>query len=461
MSLRLRTVDYLRGRPAVRRFVGAIIRQVPARLRLGREFWHWFEFFEESSSWDASELTAFQEARLNELLNSIRASSPFHEERLSKAGLTGHVSIDQFRSQIPVMDRLAFRYTLEKANRAPKNASDLAVCHTSGTTGRALQFSHLRKDWFREYAALAHQWSRVGYSPATSVRAEFRGTTSDGRLVEYFPERNVVRFNIRSLQREQLSMFADVCAKEQVSHLHGYPSALHILGKAIVRGEVRFPQVEGVLLASEQIHDWQLQVIREAFAPARVYSHYGCAERTVLAGWCEQRDEYHVLPQYSLVEIEPHTKEILGTNLFNVINPFLRFRMGDIAADISEEPCPGCGRWLLPRFGRIEGRLEDYIFSVERGWIAPALLTHPLKDNLAIDEVQFVQDDARTVEVRYTIASADEKMISSEADSLRAAVAELLGGSSAVELKRVEGFERGPTGKFKWIVSSLDPSDFD
>lgn len=276
--------------------------------------------------------------------------------------------------------------------------------------------------------------------------------------VLYLPRSNAVRFNIRDFSPAAVRRYADVIRREGIEFLHGYPSALSLLAQAVLEGTSSFPSPRAILLASEMVYAWQLAALERAFPDARIYAHYGCAERVVLAGWCERRRELHCIPEYSLVEVDAENGEVVGTNLFNTVNAFVRYRTTDSAIGaVSCEPCPDCGRAYAPRLGGIGGRIEDYLFSPEHGWIPPAIVTYPLKSLDLIREIQVVQVSREAILVRYRAqGNAGAAQLRSEEAGIRHGFLELLGMSVGVRFERVDDFERGPTGKFRWIVSKLE-----
>ena len=268
----------------------------------------------------------------------------------------------------------------------------------------------------------------------------------------------MVRFSILHIQASALPAMADVINAQRLRFYHGYPSALYLLSQEILRCGLCFPQPEAILLASEMVYDFQLEQIQKAFPHARIFAHYGCAECTVLAGWCEYRRAYHILPQYSLVETDISTGEIIGTNLYNDVNGFLRYRMTDTASGVKGSPCPDCHRAYTPVITGLDGRLEDYLFSRERGWIVPAIVTYPLKHLFHIQELQFNQDDPDSIVINYVARPDGETdQIASEMAAIETGMRELVGRSTHIKLRRVAGISRGPTGKYKWITSKLDP----
>ena len=177
---------------------------------------------------------------------------------------------------------------------------------------------------------------------------------------------------------------------------------MYLLAKTIAAAGIDFPQPKGIMLAGENIFDWQVAKLEEVFPKAALFAHYGCAEQVVMAGWCEHNHTYHVLPQYSLVELDPATHEVVGTNLHNSVNGFIRYRLTDTAQELLPPGCPDCGR-PYARLAQLDGRREDYLFSPERGWIPPAPVTNPLKGLQAIREIQFYQVEPSRITVRYSL----------------------------------------------------------
>ncbi len=444
-------------RPRLARIAQKLYHSIPAKLRVAKDFLDWLAFFRESESWSVAEHRHYQLERLNAVCSKFSARNPAFRERFGGEGGVSWRSLEDYSARVPAMTKDEFETNMKSSYPADIKSSMYKLSGTSGTTGRALQFYHRSADWHREFAAICHQWARVGFDALRSRRVEFRGLTVSRGGIDYYPKNGMVRCNILDFSPDAVRRYGEVIAAEGLKFYHGYPSALTLLASTIMQRGLKFPQPSAVLLASEMAYDWQLELLEEVFPKARLYAHYGCAERAVLAGWCEQRREYHVLPTYAYVETNPGSGEVIGTNLFNDVNPFLRYRMTDVALGVDNEPCPDCGRNFVPRFAAIGGRSEDYLFSPEHGWIPPAIVTYPLKRIHNIREIQVVQDRKDAIEVRYTVhEGAQEAGVAAEMEEVRGKFLEMMGRSMAITFSRVSEFERGATGKFKWIVSDID-----
>lgn len=92
---------------------------------------------------------------------------------------------------------------------------------------------------------------------------------------------------------------------------------------------------------------------------------YGSVEGGIPAAECEAREGMHIFSDCCIVEIiDPDTGKNLGpneegeiviTNLWTFASPLIRYRTGDIASLLPDEPCP-CGR-TLPKMSMVRGRI--------------------------------------------------------------------------------------------------------
>lgn len=448
--------NFLAEHPNIKQLANRLMTIIPLSSRLGNDFWEWYAFFQESETWSLDQMQEFQLRRLRDLLSELIATSQFYRDRIDPVNIKQISSLEKFREQIPALSRIEYRNNYQEILNSTWEMQKLVKSQTSGTTGSALQFYHAANDNAREWAAICHQWNRVGYIPGVSRRAEFRGLTKPGQLVETAPHYNLIRCSILDLKEEHIKYYADEIRKNRINFLHGYPSALYLLASEIIHAGIDFPQPKAILLASEMVYDWQVNQIQTAFPNAKIFAHYGCAERTVLASWCEHRQEYHILPQYGLLEIDKNTSEIIGTNLYNSVNGFVRYRMTDTVLQQDDTICPDCGRPYTPRLLELGGRSEDFLFSPEKGWIPPAIVTYPLKSLQGIRELQFYQKEKTKIAVRYTSLSTNRGLLKHDLSQIEAGLQHLFGIGVEYRFEQVDDFEKGPTGKFKWIICELE-----
>ncbi len=443
--------------PKVKDALRKVYATVKPTPELGESFWKWYALFKESESWPLEQMREHQLDLLRNLLTEAKAKSTFYRERLALVDVEKIDSIDEFARRVPSLTREEFATNYSEIIPGDEPGEPLRKCQTSGTTGTPLQFYHAAIDDERELAAIFHNWNRVGFEPGKSRRVELLGLVQSNRIYEIYPDRNVIRCSILHLKQEHVREYAVAIREYEAEFMAGYPSAISLLASVVEEESIMFPKPKAIFLASEHVYEKQLETISRVFPQATIMAHYGCSERTLLAVWCEHRRDYHILPHYGLVETDESTGEIIATNLVNTFNPFIRYRMNDTVLEQERDPCPDCKRPYVPRIVRIGGRLGDYLYSPEKGFIAPALITYPFRSMTTVREIQVYQAERDSIVLRYIpTGKATEKELEIDLNDMRSRLTRILGKGMTIKAYRVDELPRGTTGKFKWIVSELD-----
>lgn len=432
---------------------------VPPRVRYGRVFWDTYNFLQESQWWSRERLEEYQMQQLSRLLHHAYENVPYYRRIFDERGLKPRdiQSFDDLK-KLPYLTKDTLRARAKDLLARNFNPSHLTMSHTSGTTGKPLQFFEDPLTSEKEWAFICHQWSRVGYKPG-DLRVELRGPVNRGKPVGYDPASKVLRLSPLIESKERVAYYLEKMQCVGAKFLHGYPGAIASFAFSIRKYGLAVPfALKAVLFASEAVYPWQRELVQEVFQ-CRVFSHYGMAEKVVLASECEHSSKYHCIPQYGVTEIDPVTREIIGTGFLNYATPFIRYRTTDIASEpLTAIPfaCEKCGRSCYPVFTNVEGRLEDFIVTPEGALISPAVITHPFKDLTTIKDTQVVQEDLNLIVVRVVPWEAgDSKAMQTELGQLRRDLQAMLGETVQVRWEIVDEVERSGSGKFKWIVSQV------
>jgi phenylacetate-CoA ligase len=208
-------------------------------------------------------------------------------------------------------------------------------------------------------------------------------------------------------------------------------------------------------------------LIEEVFS-TRVYDSYSHLERTVAISQCPEA-RYHVHPDYGFTEFVPPRREmtlpldlspsqsvfeIVSSSLHNLAMPLLRYRTGDLAViDADQKTCP-CGR-AFPLVRAIVGRETDIVVTPDKRAVT-ALYT-ALDRLFGLEHAQIVQESLDTLIVRVVRgrAAADDL----ERDVVRM-IHSFTGPSMRVVVQEssLEDLRAGQVGKFRSLVSHVDPS---
>lgn len=217
--------------------------------------------------------------------------------------------------------------------------------------------------------------------------------------------------------------------------LFGYPSALELLleeqraGRLHILGQERCR----VVSVSEPLSEHTRSLLREVFQ-VPVIDVYGAGECLPIARSCVHGTGLHVNTDMVLLEVvDAHNRpvprgeyghKVLVTNLFNPVQPIIRYELNDTTAWMLE-PC-ACGS-PFPRLQAIRGRADE-VFHVKNDRQQPQGL-HPyvLMEALLVFpdlyDYQVVLTAADQIQVNVVIARRGSLIPAQVEDAVQAAVA--------------------------------------
>ncbi len=178
----------------------------------------------------------------------------------------------------------------------------------------------------------------------------------------------------------------------------------------------------------------------------------------VFAAECRQ-GALHLSPDVGIVEVVDQnnrpvpageTGELICTSLINFVQPFIRYRIGDIGA-LGTQPCT-CGS-PLPVLARIEGRIDDVLIT--RDGRRVGRLDPVFKGTRGVVEAQIIQDDYDKFRVRVV---PSETYSDNDGKEICANLLERI-GKGDIQIEIVPRIERSAGGKFKTVVQNMPAAD--
>jgi phenylacetate-CoA ligase len=424
------------------------------RWRYGGVFPGYLESLQRSEFLPAEQMRELQAAELRRLLRFVSTHVPYYS-RNDPAELTGK-------------DRIRERPEDFLADTFPRRA--LIRAHTSGTTGKPLTIFYNR-------AAMRRMWAFVELYRATA------GVTKDDRRGQFtgkmiVPGRQAAEKKVfwrRDLANHALLLssthmlpgnlpyYMAAIERFRPVYLCGYPSCLYTLAEYYRQVGRSAPRMKAALTSAETLLEHQRRAIEEVFG-TRVFDQYGQTEMQSFWYECEA-GRMHAHPLAGVTEIvrpdgtaapPGEMGEVVLTGLVNYAMPLVRYRVGDTAR-FAVEPC-SCGRGM-PVIEEIGGRLDDVVFTRERGFLGR--LDPVLKGVRHIVESQIEQESLDVLRVRFVPApgftAEDLRLLET---NLRARV----GRGIHLEFECIDRIPRTANGKFRFVISRLerqtDPRSF-
>ena len=416
------------------------------RWRYGGVFPEYLKDLKRTEFLSAGRMCELQKAELNRLLQFATAHVPYYRKH-DPSDVTTKDQVRAFSEDF-VADTVRRR--------------QLIPWHTSGTTGTPLTILYSRE-------AMQKMWAFVElYRNTAGVTKEDRRGQFTGRMIvppeqsanrKVFWRRDLANrallLSTVHLSTEHLPYYASELDRFQPVYLSGYPSALYVLAQYYRESGRPAPRLVAVLTSAETLLDFQREAIEETFA-TRVFDQYGQAEMQSFWYECDAGC-MHAHPLAGVTEIlrtdgtpaaPGEMGEVVLTGLINYAMPLIRYRVGDTAR-ISTHAC-SCGRGM-PVIEEIGGRLDDFVFTRERGYLGR--LDPVLKGIHNVIESQIEQESLDVLRVRIVPAP---RFTTEDLKALEINLRARVGRSIHLEFECTDRIPRSPNGKFRFVISRLE-----
>jgi phenylacetate-CoA ligase len=183
--------------------------------------------------------------------------------------------------------------------------------------------------------------------------------------------------------------------------LGGHPFNLFLIAKEVERQQLTII-LRAVLIGGELSTPEERDYIQTVFN-CEIFNKYGSMELRHIAWECPEHG-MHIDADNNIIEVlndneevnPGESGEVIGTNLWNMAMPFIRYNQADIASP-SDEVCT-CGRGL-PLLSVVQGRRDDFI--VINNQLIPPTRIVPIFFLLPeIDAFQVIQEDETTIRIK-------------------------------------------------------------
>lgn len=431
------------------------------RLRFGAGFDEALGRFRVRERWSAEEWRAYESKELRALLPRAAAEVPYYRETWSegerKSAAAGRLE------GLPLLPKEPIRGNPEAFLRDPLRGRRLLRFHTSGSTGTPIQTI-----WTAEEVKASMALREVRSAGWAGVSFRRPRATFSGRLVEPDPEsrgpfyrynaaERQVYFSAFHLRPDTAARYVEALRKHRIEWLTGYAVSYFLLARMILEQKLTVPRLEAVITTSEKVTREMREVMEVAYN-CRVFEEYSTVENALFASECE-RGRLHISPDAAIVEIlrsdgsrceVGEAGEVVATCLVRTSQPFVRYRLGDVAR-WSGEACP-CGR-AMPVLEEVVGRIEDLVIGPDGREMVRFHGVFVNQPN--VREGQIVQEALDRIRVRVVVADAfgphDE-------DEIRRRVLQRLGPGVTVSIEKMTAIPRTAAGKFRAVISELAAS---
>lgn len=406
------------------------------------------------------------EARAAQSLRALIAvaaqSSPFHRERLERAG----VAPESLRTledlpRLPILEKEELRSERERILVEGADRAKLTRSATGGTTGEPTQYYWDDAYWCFSSAVSLRAYDMAGFRMGdphamiwgTAFHADDAARRREARRNRL---RNVLVVPGFDLSEATMAAWAERLVRFRPKLVEGYASLLVLFASFLRSAGIRNLRPGSVVSSAETLHDFQRAVISEAFG-APVFDRYGSREVGCIGAECDRHDGLHVNLEHVIVEIVAGDRpaapgesgEILVTCLSNRVFPFIRYRIGDLGA-LLPGPC-SCGRGL-PLLRLTGGRVHDLITTARGTWLPGEFFPHLFKEFEGVRAFHVHQNRDLSLDLRIVRAPGWRR---EEETRYLEEIRRVLGDGIPVTCAYVESIERTGAGKLRFTSTDV------
>ena len=428
--------------------------------RYNKEYYKIYESLLYSDSWSKDKIRGYKEEHLNKIIEYAFKHCPYYRQRFKSAGLSpndfaGLESLLKF----PILTKEDVRANWKGMLSDEYNTKQLIPYHTSGSTGKALDF-YWTKFNLQFYWAIVWRGRHRFDVNKGDCHLNFTGkivapiSQSRPPYWRYNRPLNQYMLNMQQLTQNKIADTVNFINNTDIRFFVGYPSIMNTFASLVIDNGLNVKNSPSYIFSSaEKMYDMQKQNILRVFPQTKIIEHYGFSENAASASKCKN-DVYH--EDFELGHLELNRPEKTGkcltgpmvaTGFQNFAMPFIRYEIGDIGTFSSERCTCGINSQVITD---IEGRSEDYIITPEGSQIMR--LDYIFKNTDSIKESQIIQNQLGSIVLKIV-----RRKNYSEKDELELKhnIQTMISPTIGVDFEYVDEIPRTKSGKFKAVVSNL------
>lgn len=432
-------------------------------------YWKWLRFgpgfnacldgFLRRDRFSADEWQAWEREHLPRYLAAAAEHVPYYRQTWTAA--QKQAARDGRLQELPLLEKNAVRADPCAFLRQDMRPLIRPVTYTSGSTGTPVNNYWTTQEVRRTRAvreARSARWAGVSFSQPRSTfsgRMVVTDPDSKGPFHRFNRMENQVYFSAFHLSATTAPQYVAALQQHHIEWMTGYAVSHYLLARHILDLKLQVPPLKAVITTSEKLTP-EMRVVMEQAYGCRIFEEYSSVENVMFASECEQ-GRLHVSPDAGIVELlredgmpcQPgEVGEVVVTGLMREYQPFIRYRIGDLAA-WDPAPCP-CGR-QMPVISEVVGRIEDVVVGADG---REMVRFHGIFVNQPnVVEGQIIQEAIDLIRVKVVGTAAFSE---TDEQDIVGRIRQRLGSGVKVVVDRVREIPRTKAGKFKAVVSLLE-----
>ena len=429
------------------------------KKRYGGKYKVYRELFYINRNLSRQELLDFQKQRYEEFVQKAKSNTKYYRNLYK--GIIDSNRIENI-SKLPIVTKEMLRTNINDIIISTNEK--LIVSKTGGTTGKSLAVKYRPVNMQERFAMLDDFRSRFGYELGKKT-AWFSGknllTPRDINKKRFWKKdylHKVKYYSTFHIKNDYLKYYVEDLIKFEPEYLVGFPSTILEIAKYGLNNGYDFPgkTVKAVFPTAESITG-EMRMIIEKFFKTKLYDQYASSEGAPFIFECK-KGKLHIELQSGVFEVLDENNyyvdsgRLVITSFTTEGTPLIRYDIGDsIALDNPNKYCE-CGN-NNPLVLKINGRMDDFVYSPETGKINLGNISNTLKDTTGIQNFQVIQDSLDSLKLNVIIESinyskkVEEKFLQNWRDRV--------GDSMIIELNYVQSIPVEKSGKYRMVKNNI------
>lgn len=431
--------------------------------RMGGAFKEYVKEVNDREFYNFIEWREFQNEKLRELVLHAWDNVEFYKKKYSGVGIDRqfleNITIDSLK-ELPILTKDELR-RFGKTTMLASNRSRGIFINSSGSTGTPTSIymsKAFQRRWQSFYEARIRNWAGVNCKmPRGTIGGRIIMPSAD--LIPPFYRYNIFEkqtyFSAFHITPSSVSNYCDGMVSNKVKYIAGHAMSNFMLASMMEKNGIIPPQMKAIITSSEKLTDDMREVISRVYR-CKVYDSYSGCEACGLISETN-RGDLVVSPDVGVMEFikddgsyaeAGEVGEIISTGFWNLDQPLIRYRIGDIAL-LSRDQKLKSGHSMV-KIDEIIGRIEDTVLSKDGRHI---VRFHGVFEGIdGLVTAQLIQKDYDVFAVRLV---TDNVYSTLNGESLIRDRIRIRVGDVSVSFEYVDNLPIEKNGKVKAIISLL------
>lgn len=418
--------------------------------------------WQEYDTLSKEKLLTIQEKNLKEILNYAILKVPYYQDLKYDNNISSSENLKNF----PILTKEILRDPQNELVSVDFKKETLRKNFSSGSSG-IQSFSYSEKKNVFYLQGISYHWYMWGGFELGDPVLQF-GISPNRTLPKKLKD---IFFKVN--YQEAFALNDEICRKiyedvrkDKIKHIIGYPSAINQFAEFLIKNNLQV-KIQSIVSLGDKLFKHFEKNFKNAFKDPLVIDTYGCAEGFLMA--CRyDLPYYYVSAPHVYLEIVDDNGEavedgqlghVLVTCFSNRAQPFIRYKLGDLAIKLPREKYPKNRKFNYPLLERIVGRETDIVKTPNGKTLIVHSFTGIIEYFPDIKQYQIIQEEEDSIIIKYIVDDLIP-LKSNTLDKIKQQIDRLTDNSLQINFEETDFIADSPSGKPQIIKSLLKDNSF-